>query len=80
MRQAQAAGRDLSKLHIVGRLNTAPDTNPHMPFAGSLEQIKDDIARAKAIGFTHIFWDMAWAEVPIQDQLKKMEQVRPLFD
>lgn len=77
---ARAHGRDLSKLQIVARLNTAPNANPQQAFGGSLEQIKDEIARAQAIGFTHLFWDMNWANVTIEDQLKYMEQLRPLFD
>ncbi len=77
---AKANGRDVSKLQVVARLNTAPNANPHLPFGGSWEQIKADLARAKEVGFTHIFWDMNWADVPIADQLKLMEQVRPLFD
>lgn len=76
---AQAAGRDISKLQVVARLNTAPNANPHVPFGGSLDQIKDDIARAQAAGFTQIFWDMNWANVSIEEQLKLMEQVRPFF-
>lgn len=75
----KAAGRDVSKIQVVARLNTAPNASPHQPFGGSLEQIKEDIARAEAIGFTQIFWDMNWADVPIAEQLKLMDQVRPLF-
>jgi hypothetical protein len=77
---AKAAGRDTSKLQVVARLNTAPNAAPQLPFGGSIEQIKEDIARAKEVGFTHIFWDMNWADVPIAEQLKLMEQIRPLFD
>lgn len=80
LQAAKSAGRDLSQLHVVARLNTAPGANPHVPFGGSLDQIKDDIARAQAAGFTHIFWDMAWAGITPQEQLARMKQVRPLFD
>jgi len=77
---AQSAGRDPSKLHIVGRLNTAPEANPHIPFGGSLEQIQEDVAHAKEIGFTLIFWDMGWANLPAPEQVKWMEKLRNLFD
>ncbi len=75
---AKAAGRDVSKMQVVARLNTAPGMNTG-PLSGSLEQIKDDVARAEAMGVTHLFWDMNWADVTIADQLKWMEKLRPLF-
>jgi probable F420-dependent oxidoreductase len=77
---ARALGRDVSKLHVVARLNTAPNANPQQPFGGSLEQIQEDIARAQAIGLTQVFWDMNWVNLSIDEQLKWMEALRKLFD
>ncbi len=77
---ARALGRDVTQLQIVARLNTAPNANPQQPFGGSLEQIQEDIARAKAIGFTQVFWDMNWANVSIDEQLQWMEPLRKLFE
>ena len=58
---AEAAGRDPAQLDLVVRANLAPDPVPQGverdPFAGSWEQIGDDIAATRDIGAHEIIFE-----------------------
>lgn len=80
----QAAGRDPKKMLIVVRANgqlsekLLPDPRPML--SGTVEQIREDIARLEQIGANHVFFDLNTSHTPIDDQLRFLERLRTTID
>ena len=78
---AQEAGRDPHALALevvaIPQITASPLASGRAPFSGSLEQIKEDAARAKAIGATELIWQIE-LEKPTRSLLALMETLRPL--
>jgi alkanesulfonate monooxygenase SsuD/methylene tetrahydromethanopterin reductase-like flavin-dependent oxidoreductase (luciferase family) len=76
---AEAAGRNPDSLRIVVRANALLSAQPmgsdRGPFSGSVQQIRDDLARASGIGLGHVFFDFGFVETPVEDQLRALEQL-----
>lgn len=84
-RQAvQAAGRNPEGMPIVVRANaqlsTQPLPDPRPMFSGTVEQIKEDIARMEQIGANHVFFDLNMSSTSIDDQLRLLERLRATAD
>lgn len=76
---ASEAGRDPEKLQVIIRVVTiAPERlgGQRQPLIGSIEEIRDDIARVDALGATHIIFDLSQDETPIQQQFHFLAQLR----
>jgi hypothetical protein len=78
---AQEAGRDRHALALevvaIPQITPSPLDSGRALFSGSLEQIKEDAARAKGLGATELIWQIELEE-PIKSLLALMETLRPL--
>ncbi len=78
---ARAAHRDPDRLAIVVRTNTtidpAPAPEPRAPLAGSHEQVVEDLRRLRALGVTEVFFDMNRFGLPVDEQFRRLERLRP---
>jgi alkanesulfonate monooxygenase SsuD/methylene tetrahydromethanopterin reductase-like flavin-dependent oxidoreductase (luciferase family) len=76
------AGRDPQALELVVRANVVFSATPlgtdHLDFHGTLEQIGADVAKARQVGATELFFDL-WTAHPqvdsVDDWLARMEQL-----
>lgn len=81
---AKAAGRDPMALEVVVRANLYVTPRPQGAdrgiFTGSLEQIKADVDRVRAMGAAELFFDptFALAEVTAESFIACMERIREL--
>jgi probable F420-dependent oxidoreductase len=83
---ARAAGRDPSKLQLIVRANVEISPTPlgdkRLPFTGTVEQIKGDIAAHREIGAHELFFDPVFSpgaqELP--NWLALMDRLRKLAD
>jgi probable F420-dependent oxidoreductase len=77
---AKQAGRDPSKLAMIVRANLHITPKPlpegRFIFAGSVEQIKEDVAACARIGAHEIIFDATFQESSLSGWLKLMEQCR----
>ena len=77
---ARAAGRDPDRLLIVVRANNQvseqPLPEPRTPCSGTAEQIAQDLARLRAMGVNHVFFDLNFVETPVDVQLRLLERLR----
>jgi alkanesulfonate monooxygenase SsuD/methylene tetrahydromethanopterin reductase-like flavin-dependent oxidoreductase (luciferase family) len=77
---AKQAGRDPSKLVMIVRANLHITAKPlpegRFVFAGSVEQIKEDVAACGRIGAHEIIFDATFQESSLSGWLKLMEQCR----
>ncbi|MFL6051725.1 MAG: TIGR03619 family F420-dependent LLM class oxidoreductase [Actinoallomurus sp.] len=74
-RAAERAGQDPESLPIVVRVNgsiTAKPVEERAPLTGSVEQVLEDLARARALGAAHVLWAM---RTPPDEQLAVMEDL-----
>jgi len=79
---AREAGRDPNALELVVRANVEFSAKPlgadRLDFHGTLEQIGEDVAEARQVGATELFFDL-WAAHPeideLDDWLTRMEQL-----
>jgi probable F420-dependent oxidoreductase len=78
---ARAAGRDPDALELVVRANVdlrrQPLTGQRADFHGSLEQVAEDVSRARRAGATELFFDL-WSTPPVEtvdEWLAAMEQL-----
>jgi hypothetical protein len=79
---AREAGRDPQALELVVRANVAFAATPlgadRMDFHGTLEQIGEDVAKARQVGAAELFFDL-WTAHPqvdsVDDWLARMEQL-----
>jgi len=79
---ARAAGRDPNALELVVRANVEFSAKPlgvdRADFHGTLEQIGEDVAKARQVGAAELFFDL-WAAHPevdsVDDWLTRMEQL-----
>ncbi len=80
-RMAKDAGRDPQSLEVIVGANISVTVNPlggdRAIFAGSVEQIKSDIAATKQLGANEIFF-ISFAEDSMRDLLADMERFRRL--
>lgn len=76
----RAAGRDPSSAQVVIRANLTPGGTTGQPLAGSAEQIKEDLAQLRALGVSHVFWDMNFASTPVDDQINWLAPLRRAAD
>jgi probable F420-dependent oxidoreductase len=78
---ARSANRNPDTLQIVVRANMQFSDQPlgadRGPFAGSVEQIRADLERARGMGVNHVFFDLGFVETPIEQQLRFLEQFSP---
>jgi probable F420-dependent oxidoreductase len=78
---ARAAGRNPDSLPIVVRANNQVSDQPlgddRGPFSGSVDQIRADLDRSSRLGLNHVFFDMNFAETPVEVQLRLLEQLSP---
>nr|MBA2682363.1 hypothetical protein [Ktedonobacteraceae bacterium] len=69
---------------IVVRANSQwsaqPLPDPRPMFSGTVEQIREDIARLEQIGANHVFFDLNMSNTPIDDQLRLLERLRATAD
>ena len=80
---AQAAGRDPGRLKVIVRANLAITPKPlgadRSIFCGTLEQVKDDVARVREMGAGELFFDPgAYDVVSPERYLTLMESLRTL--
>ena len=79
---AQEAGRDPDALSMVVRANVdisdKPHGDPRFIFAGTIDQIKEDIAGCKRIGVHELFFDPTFIAGSLDKWLALMEQLRKL--
>jgi hypothetical protein len=81
---AKEAGRDPSALEMIVRANLEitdkPLGDPRMIFAGTLDQIKEDVAGCRGIGVHELFFDPAFSPrgQSLDHWLTLMEQLRKL--
>ena len=79
---AREAGRDPEALELVVRANVEFSAKPlgpdRMDFHGTLEQIGEDVAKARQVGASELFFDL-WTAHPqvdsVDDWLARMEQL-----
>jgi probable F420-dependent oxidoreductase len=79
---ARDAGRDPQALELVVRANAQFSATPlgadRMDFHGTLEQVGEDVAKARQVGATELFFDL-WTAYPqvdsVDDWLARMEQL-----
>jgi alkanesulfonate monooxygenase SsuD/methylene tetrahydromethanopterin reductase-like flavin-dependent oxidoreductase (luciferase family) len=79
---ARDAGRDPQALELVVRANVQFSATPlgadRMDFHGTLEQVGEDVAKARQVGATELFFDL-WTAYPqvdsVDDWLARMEQL-----
>jgi probable F420-dependent oxidoreductase len=78
---ARADNRNLNSLQIVVRANIQFSDQPmepdRGPFSGSPDQIRADLERAGGMGLNHIFFDLGFAETPVEQQLRFLELLAP---
>src|SRR5262249_56499630 len=69
---AREAGRDPGALELVVRANVEFSAKPlgadRMDFHGTLEQIGEDVAKARQVGATELFFDL-WTAHPQVDSI-----------
>jgi len=79
---AKTAGRDPSKLALVVRANLHVTDHPlgadRPVFAGTLEQIKEDVGRCRQIGAHELIFDVTFLARSQDDWLRRMERYRIL--
>ena len=79
-----AAGRNPEGMPIVvranGQLSASPLPNPRPMFSGTVEQIREDIARLEQSGANHVFFDLNMSNTSIDDQLRLLERLRATAD
>jgi probable F420-dependent oxidoreductase len=77
---AAAAGREAGKLQVVIRANVVPgrpsDAPQRQPLTGDFAQIRDDFARLRTLGVTHVFYDMNFAATPVDEQIRLFEPLQ----
>ncbi len=77
---ARAAGRDPAQLQIVVRGNVrpgrAPAADPRPPLTGTMTHVAEDFARLRALGVTHVFFDMNFASTSVDEQLRLLEPLK----
>lgn len=77
---AKQAGRDPSKLQLVVRANVHVTAKPiaegRAIFAGTPEQIKEDVAECKRIGAHEVIFDVTFEEDSLAAWLKMLETCR----
>jgi len=81
-RMAAAAGRDPAALllNVVASIElTARPLTGQRPFTGSVEQVRDDIAQARALGTTELIVELDLSP-PIDELLAAMQRFRRLVD
>ena len=70
----RAAGRSPEKMMVILRISPMisekPVKEPRGLMAGSVEQIANDLSKVGEIGVNHAFFDMNFARVPVEAQLK----------
>jgi alkanesulfonate monooxygenase SsuD/methylene tetrahydromethanopterin reductase-like flavin-dependent oxidoreductase (luciferase family) len=80
---AAAAGRDPSALlvNVVATvsLSAQPIAGKRAFFTGSAEQVRDDIARARALGATELIFELDLGP-PIDELVRTMDRFRRLVD
>lgn len=77
--RARAIGRDPDAMQVILRINTVigeePTKEPRGLFVGSAEQMASDLAKLAEIGVNHVFFDMNFAQVPIDTQLRLLARL-----
>jgi probable F420-dependent oxidoreductase len=80
---AAAAGRDPSALLLnvvaTAALTPQPITGRRAFFTGSVDQVREDIARARALGTTELIFELDLGP-PLDELLRTMERFRRLVD
>lgn len=79
---ALKAGRDPSGLAIIvcaASYSTWETADARPPLNGSLDQIRDDLGRMAALGVDHVYFGINYQDLPLEDQLRRMEELRTLF-
>ncbi len=70
---ASASGRNPSGLEIVSSVNRAISgrrlAEPRQPLSGDIDQMAEDLSIASSIGVGHVFFNMNFAQVPVDTQL-----------
>jgi alkanesulfonate monooxygenase SsuD/methylene tetrahydromethanopterin reductase-like flavin-dependent oxidoreductase (luciferase family) len=81
---AKEAGRDPAELELIVRANVefspAPINQDRADFAGALEQIAGDVARARKLGAAEVVFDVLFSPgvETVDDILARMEQLYQL--
>src|SRR5262249_15100279 len=79
---AKAAGRDPGRLEVVVRANVAVTPEPLSAgrpiFCGTMEQVKEDVARVREMGAAELFFDATLCGVSPEGYLALMESLRTL--
>ena len=77
------AGRDPSALLLnvvaTAALTPQPITGQRAFFTGSVDQVREDIARARALGTTELIFELDLGP-PLDELLRTMERFRRLVD
>lgn len=76
---AVAGGRDPTTLEIFASVNRPISeknlTGPRQPLSGDASQMAEDLATASAIGFGHVFFNMNFAQIPVDSQMKMIRHL-----
>ena len=77
---ARAAGRDPNSLPIIARVNNAVSQQPlgadRGPFNGTVDQMREDLDRASALGLNGLFLDFGFVETPVEDMIRVLQQLK----
>ncbi|MDE1852735.1 MAG: TIGR03619 family F420-dependent LLM class oxidoreductase [Thaumarchaeota archaeon] len=76
---AATNGRDPGALEVVSSVNRAISDRklpePRQPLSGDIEQMAEDLSVASSVGVNHVFFNMNFAQVPIETQLAFVEKL-----
>lgn len=77
---AVASHRDLGELEVIVRINRPISEReveePRPPLSGDASQIAEDASILSTLGVNHMFFDMNFAEIPPDQQLRLVGQLR----
>jgi probable F420-dependent oxidoreductase len=76
---AAANGRDPGALEVVSSVNrTISDrklAEPRQPLSGDIKQMAEDLSVVSSVGVDHVFFNMNFAQVPVDTQLAQVEKL-----
>ena len=72
---AQAAGRDMNELQVIVRANISAMGDARPMLTGAKEQIQGDLAGLGELGVNHVFTDFNFGQMPVNEQLERMQAI-----
>jgi hypothetical protein len=65
-------------LSVNGPVTAEPLGDGRIPLTGSVEEVRDDVARAAELGVDEVFWDHIAANVPHRGLLDALNSIADL--